>query len=231
METNNKYNTKVTDEDLTNGIMDEYGCIYSPDGKRLIQCLNDIESYTIKEGTEIICDRTFFYCSSLKSMVIPDSVTKIGGGAFEYCESLQSIVIPNSVTEIGDRTFRNCKSLKSIVISKLVTKIGYGAFWGCENLQSIVIPNSITEIGDCAFLGCTSLHRIFIPQGKREYFEGLLGREYHSILDEIESTTMVKYSKDGKCLLKVCNIPFYTIKEGTEVICNYAFSSFHPCKA
>ena len=32
METNNEYNTKVTDEDIANGVKDEYGVLYSPDG-------------------------------------------------------------------------------------------------------------------------------------------------------------------------------------------------------
>ena len=47
-------NTKVTDEEIANGINDEYGCIYSPDGKRLLEGNKEITSYTIKEGTEVI---------------------------------------------------------------------------------------------------------------------------------------------------------------------------------
>ena len=35
METNK--NTKVTKEDIANGIKDEYGVLYSPDGKRLLK--------------------------------------------------------------------------------------------------------------------------------------------------------------------------------------------------
>ena len=37
METNNKYNTVVTYEEIANGIKDEYGVLYSPDGKRLLE--------------------------------------------------------------------------------------------------------------------------------------------------------------------------------------------------
>ena len=50
METNK--NTKVTDEEIANGIKDEYGVLYSPDGKRLLKG-NRVYEYTVKEGTEV----------------------------------------------------------------------------------------------------------------------------------------------------------------------------------
>ena len=106
METDNKYNTVVTNE-----VKDEYGVLYSPDGKRLLGGNKEITSYTIKEGTEVICNFAFGWCTSLQSIVIPDSVTEIGKEAFYGCSSLQSIVIPESVTEIGDETFKYCSSL------------------------------------------------------------------------------------------------------------------------
>ena len=56
-------------------------------------------------------------CSSLQSVIIPDSVTSIGGSAFAGCESLQSVTIPDSVTSIGDGAFLECSSLQSIIIS------------------------------------------------------------------------------------------------------------------
>ncbi len=39
----------------------------------------------IPEGTTEIADRTFFRCYGLTSIVIPDSVTKIGNYAFYNC--------------------------------------------------------------------------------------------------------------------------------------------------
>lgn len=58
----------------------------------------------------------FYGCTSLQSIVIPNSVTEIGMRAFSGCTSLQSIVIPDSVTQIGESAFSRCSSLQSIEI-------------------------------------------------------------------------------------------------------------------
>ena len=166
--------TEVTDEDEANGIKDEYGVLYSPDGKRLLKGNYDIRSYTIKEGTKVICDSAFdfkFRCSSLQSIVIPDSVTKIGNKAFIGCHSLQNIVIPESVTKIGNKAFISCHSLQNIVIPESVTKIGDEAFKWCKSLQSVVIPESVTKIGKEVFYECSSLQNIVIPESVTEIGE------------------------------------------------------------
>ena len=160
--------TKVTKEDISNGTEDEYGCIYSRDGKRLLKGNKDTTSYTVKEGTKVICDWAFgsfpFPGHSLQSIVIPESTTVIGNNAFYGCKSLQSIVIPNSVKSIGYSAFNGCSSLRSIVISESVSTIGDKTFSRCSSLQNIVIPESVTEIGGLAFNDCSSLQSIVIPE-------------------------------------------------------------------
>ena len=101
--------------------------------------------------------------SSIKTVVIGDSVTSIGRRAFRYCESLTSVTIPNSVTSIGDFAFRNCTGLTSVTIPDSVTSIGSCAFWGCTGLTSVKIPDSVTSIGYRAFFRCTGLTSVTIP--------------------------------------------------------------------
>ena len=81
--------------------------------------------------------------------------TSIGDNAFYYCSSLTSIDIPNSVTTIGEFAFYHCDSLTSCTIGSGVTSIGTYAFHDIDELQ-INIPNSVTYIGDYAF-GCTNI--------------------------------------------------------------------------
>ena len=133
-----------------------------------------------------IGDNAFYYCRSLKSVNIPDSVTNIGERAFMRCSSLTSATIGNGVTRIGDNAFSECSRLTSVTIPDSVTSIGEGAFYECGSLKSVTIPDSITSIrertfgycyrltsvtignsvmsiGDSAFVGCHNLTSITIP--------------------------------------------------------------------
>ena len=156
--------TEVTEDELNEAFIDEWGVKYSKDGIKLLKAPQELKGcYSIKEGIMIICDRAFDWCCSLSNIVIPASVTSIGDWAFYDCKSLKSLVIPDGITGIGDLAFRGCSSLSSIVISDGITSIGDLAFSGCSSLSSIVIPASVTSIKKGAFSGCSSLSSIFIP--------------------------------------------------------------------
>ena len=130
----------------------------------------DLEYSVLDDGTVEITD----YNGSAKTVDIPEkingkSVTSIGDCAFRYCTSLKSITIPNSVMEIGSSAFSGCSSLTSITILNSVTEIGVYAFKGCTSLTSITIPNSVTEIGDSTFWGCSSLTAIYVAVDNKNY--------------------------------------------------------------
>ena len=163
---NEDLSTETTKEELKEAFVDEWGVKYSKDGRKLLRVPGELSgAYSVKEGTRIICDSAFQFCSSMNSVVIPDGVTFIGNYAFMGCFSLRSVVIPDSVTSIGDYAFLNCSSLTGIVIPSSVTSIGDYAFEGCSALTSIVIPNGVTSIGEFAFNECDSLRSIVIPDG------------------------------------------------------------------
>ncbi len=157
--------TSCSDEDLAAGVPDKFGVLYSPDGKRLLKCKSNLglREYAVKLGTQVVCNKAFFSCGSLQSVILPDTVTAIGDRVFTWCKTLQSVNLPSSVTAIGDRVFSRCKSLQSVSIPASVTAIGADAFSGCESLQSVSIPDSVTTIGDGAFSGCESLQSVSIP--------------------------------------------------------------------
>lgn len=95
-------------------------------------------------------------CSTLTSVLIPNSITEIDVCAFMET-GLISVVIPNSVTVINETAFFGCTALSSVSIPNSVTWIGRGAFWGCTSLTSITIPNSVTYFGVEMFVDCTAL--------------------------------------------------------------------------
>ena len=143
-----------------------------------------IVSNTYEDGVGIITfdgdvttigGEAFNVCSSLASIVIPDSVTSIVNYAFYGCSSLASVTIPDSVTEIGLGAFYGCLSLASVTIPESVTSIGEDAFKYCSSLTSIVIPDSVTEIGEDAFWECSSLESVYCkattpPSGNWDMF-------------------------------------------------------------
>ena len=97
----------------------------------------------------------------IKDLIIPNSVTSIGGGAFSECTSLTSVTIGNSVTSIGGGAFSECTSLTSVTIGNSVTTIGDGAFRECSGLTSVTIPNSVESIGNEAFGNCELLSDVY----------------------------------------------------------------------
>ena len=122
-----------------------------------------LESVTIPDSVTSIGSCAFSGCTSLTSVIIPNSVTSIGRYAFSGCANLTSITIPDSVTSIGGYAFSGCTSLVSVTIPDSVTSIDVGAFEDCTSLTSITIPNSVISIQPYAFQGCTSLTSVTIP--------------------------------------------------------------------
>ena len=155
--------TKVTDEDLAEAYIDEYGVMFSPDRKRLLSAPRNLVSYTIPSTVTAICDGAFYWCLRLSSLTIPNSVTTIGNRAFSRNRHFTSLTIPNSVTSIGDSAFESCSSLTSLTIPNSVTSIGNAAFWGCSSLTLLTISDSVTSIGNSAFSCCESLTTLTIP--------------------------------------------------------------------
>ena len=139
----------------------------------------------------------FSECSSLTSIVIPNSVTSIEHAAFNDCDSLTSVTIGDSVTSIGNFVFNDCDSLTSVTIGDSVNSIGSSAFSGCNSLTSIVIPDSVTSIGSSAFYQCSSLTSITLPfvgekaDGSGEtYFGYIFGASLYHYNDDYVPTSL-----------------------------------------
>ena len=58
------------EEEIANGFVDEFGAVYSKDGKRLLKCA-DVKNYKIREGTETVERLAFIGCDKLQCLYIP----------------------------------------------------------------------------------------------------------------------------------------------------------------
>ena len=54
---------------------------------------------------------TFYQCSSLQTVVLPNNLKSIGPLAFGRCKQLRNIIIPNSVTDVDETAFSHCPKL------------------------------------------------------------------------------------------------------------------------
>lgn len=100
-------------------------------------------------------------------------VTSIGAGSFVDDEdnnlylNIKSIIIPDTVEKIGVLAFYN-SDIESAIIGKNVKTIGERAFKSCVKLKNISIPDSVTEIGDCAFQFDFNIKTIKIGSGLKK---------------------------------------------------------------
>ena len=157
-------------------------------GKAFLSYANrNTADYTVEDGTFFVRSYAFADSETLKNIVMPESVNRVGDASvFANC-IIENAVIPirllehlndeqrqqlvtlslfgDGVTEIGNSAFRNCTSLTSITIPDGVTSIGDWAFTDCSGLTSITIPYGVTSIGWGAFNECSGLTSITIPDG------------------------------------------------------------------
>jgi len=119
-----------------------------------------MKSITVPNNIANFGQYAFNYCYSLEFVTIPISVASIGAYVFQYCNSLAFVSAPYSISSLENYAFRNCTSLASASIPDGVTSIGNYVFNSCSGLASLVIPESVTSIGHNTCNGCYGLGEI-----------------------------------------------------------------------
>ncbi len=67
--------------------------------------LSDIKSVTFAEGTKFIEDDAFYECKNLNAVHLPNTLFILGKSAFAICRSLKYVIIPSYIRKIGERAF------------------------------------------------------------------------------------------------------------------------------
>lgn len=111
-------------------------------------CMDCIKmtSLLLSEGIEEIGKGSFYCCTSLPEISLPNSLKKIddyafGHNSFNTNSTLTRITIPDKVESIGSNAFCRNTALTELVLGKEVQTIGGNTFNNCNSLTSIVCRN------------------------------------------------------------------------------------------
>ncbi len=109
----------------------------------LESCLFQVDQTTRRTALTTINNVTFWYCTALKSLELPEGITTImgqtRGAPLQYLTSLTLIRLPNTLRTIGAHFLCCASSLKEVTIPASVTSFDGAAFHGCESLESVYL--------------------------------------------------------------------------------------------
>ncbi len=110
----------------------------------------------------------FSGCRKLKSVEFEQNACKeIPSRCFNNCKSLKEIVLPEGITKIGSNAFRNCGDLITIDLPESLREISRGSFYCCgfnlPNVNIIIRGNKLLP-GDLIELPIYSSSRIRTPE-------------------------------------------------------------------
>ncbi len=161
------------------------------------------------------------YNENIKSVVMPDTVKKIGSYAF-YNLELQSVTIGKNVKTISESAFKSCIKLKNIVIPDNVIEIGSYAFQFDYNLETIKIGSGLKTLGYDPFphgsMNYNHLKSINVDN-KNKYFSSESG-----VLFNKKKTKLYLYPDDKS--LKTYYVPT-SVKSFGMYEDNYVFCTHH----
>lgn len=109
-----------------------------------------LDTITIPESVIEIQDYAFYECTALTSITINSNIlTSLGESCFQGCKKIKTIDLPDSVTKISKNCFR-ASGLTEFTFPPKVKKISFGAFQE-TSLANIIIPDTVTTVEREAF--------------------------------------------------------------------------------
>lgn len=125
---------------------------------------NKVRSVKMPNTVTKIGSGSFINCDTLESITLSENLTTIGAFAFQNCVNLKHITIPSKVTMIGDQAF-DSSGLETLTLEEGITTLnGYRCFAGTQ-IKQITLPSTIEEIAMLAFATSLNLESIILNEG------------------------------------------------------------------
>lgn len=122
--------------------------------------LESVSDYKVTEIADTAFGKPVY--KKWSTVILPDSIVKIGNRSFNFCPELKFVKLPNNLESIGNEAFRLCANLEALTIPDKVGSIGEESFFGCISLKNINIPTNLTVLEKGLFKHCISLKGINI---------------------------------------------------------------------
>lgn len=152
------------------------GVLFTADGKTLIRYpqAKDTASYQVPEDCTALADWSFIGSTVLEQIDL-GNVTEIGEDCFYYCTSLKSVTIPEGVTELKGAAFAYCLSMEEAQLPSTMKKLGNHCFYSCAKLKKLELPDGLTTLGDQCLYNCVALLQLNVPGSITEIGEQAIG--------------------------------------------------------
>lgn len=122
--------------------------------------------------------QAFAGCSSIVSLRLSGTITKINDSAFSKLTTLANVKFNDNgeagTTELGSSVFSGCTNLVEVSTAKNVGIIGSSAFSGCIKLMRLNLAEGLQIIKSGAFSGCARLEGA-LPEGVSEKYSSASG--------------------------------------------------------
>ena len=127
-----------------------------------LECENLSAADMYRTEVKDIGEYTFYKCSALASLSLPQNLSSIGNYAFYDCDSLVYINIPAETVSVGRFAFAGQDNLISAYFNRTDTAIGNYAFYNDAKLCKVTMPGELSSLPEGAFAFCDALEEISI---------------------------------------------------------------------
>lgn len=135
---------------------------------------------------------------------------------FWECSSLKTVIFPNTIKYLEVGCFKRCKSLLSMDFSKCpLETVDTYAFYGCRSLKLLRLPKTITKIGQEPFYYMSPKLLIDIDKTVEEANEFQLGNYWHCGLRE---PGQVIKCIDGDIVINSKDITSFSYEENNKIV-------------
>lgn len=169
----------------------------------------------------------FANCKTVRTIVIPEKVIRIGDCAF-INSSVEHVVIPAALTYIGSSAFRNTKIIDIDLSHTSVTYLGPRAFYMATRLRIFTLPPHITSLSDQVF-AYSGLRFIRISRELKSVSSDCFKmccrlQHFQSSSPDVVVVSGALYTRDRKCLLRYPAFTEPPLLPTVVVVSPFAFS-------